>query len=415
MHPIWAAHPRTHLSTEYPPPGGTSSPLSSTCSPSNVGIQYSKSELLALRSNASTWIPQDIYSCLKDFGVLRSRGRRAGSHMRRNCHKLSPPRQNSSTLEVSQSDELNASSILSQRSVSAFSLSNNSDNHMNKNFNICQWNARSIRNKATICSDYTLEHDIDIMFLTETWLNENDQVAIGEVTPPGYVFLNIPRGSGDDHGGLGVLYKSTLKLRLIPSSFSSINFEHAIVADKQRNILYVVVYRPPPSKENCLKTSEYLNDFDDFLTFINSFGSKILMLGDFNIHVDTPNKWDAKRFLMSIETAGLYQHIHEPTHKDGHTLDLVLTRLEDNLGKCTSVGPRPSDHHFTHCTLDLYKPTKEKEIRSTRNFKKLNRSSFHSDLSKRFDSAILSTNDTDSLAILYNETIETCLNTHAPW
>ena len=22
MHPIWAAHPRTHLSTEYPPPGG---------------------------------------------------------------------------------------------------------------------------------------------------------------------------------------------------------------------------------------------------------------------------------------------------------------------------------------------------------------------------------------------------------
>ena len=182
----------------------------------------------------------------------------------------------------------------------------------------------------------------------------------------------IPGGSGDDHGGLGVLYKSTLKLRLIPSSFSSINFEHAILADKLRNILYVVVYRPPPSKENCLKTSEYLNDFDDFLTFINSFGSKILMLGDFNIHVDTPNKWDAKRFLMSIETAGLYQHIHEPTHKDGHTLDLILTRPEDNLVKCTSVGPRPSYHHFTHCTFDLHKPTKGKEIRTTRNFKKLN-------------------------------------------
>ena len=106
------------------------------------------------------------------------------------------------------------------------------------------------------------------MFLTETWLNENDQVAIGEVTPPDYVFLNIPRGSGDDHGGLGVLYKSTLKLRLIPSSFSPINFEHAILADKQRNILCVVVYRPPPSKENRLKTSEYLNDFDDFSNFL---------------------------------------------------------------------------------------------------------------------------------------------------
>ena len=138
------------------------------------------------------------------------------------------------------------------------------------------------------------------------------------------------------------------------------------------------------------------------------------MLGDFNIHVDTPNKWDAKRFLMSIETAGLYQHIHVPTHKDGHTLDLVLTRPEDNLVKCTSVGPRTSDHHFTHCTLDLHKPTKEREIRTTRNFKKLSRSSFHSDLSKMFDSAILSTDDMNSLAVLYNETIETCLDTHAP-
>ena len=27
MHPIWAAHPRTHLSTEYPPPPGGQTPM----------------------------------------------------------------------------------------------------------------------------------------------------------------------------------------------------------------------------------------------------------------------------------------------------------------------------------------------------------------------------------------------------
>ena len=55
------------------------------------------------------------------------------------------------------------------------------------------WNAQSVRHKTTAITDFVLEKDVDILFLTETWLSQNDPVIIGELTPPGYTFLNIPR------------------------------------------------------------------------------------------------------------------------------------------------------------------------------------------------------------------------------
>ena len=43
------------------------------------------------------------------------------------------------------------------------------------------WNPRSIRNKTTTLNDYVTEHDVDVVFLTETWLAPTDPVVIGEM------------------------------------------------------------------------------------------------------------------------------------------------------------------------------------------------------------------------------------------
>ena len=71
------------------------------------------------------------------------------------------------------------------------------------------WNARSIRNKTTTLNAYVIQHDIDIVFLTETWLATDDPVVIGELKPDGYDYLNFPLGTSN-HGGTGVLFKSQL-------------------------------------------------------------------------------------------------------------------------------------------------------------------------------------------------------------
>ncbi len=55
---------------------------------------------------------------------------------------------------------------------------------------------------------------------------------------------------------------------------------------------------------------------------------KLLVTGDFNFHVDIPNDpvWDAKCVLHVLDMLDLHQHGTEPTHKDGRTLDHIITK-----------------------------------------------------------------------------------------
>ena len=86
-------------------------------------------------------------------------------------------------------------------------------------------------------------------------LCKDDPVIIGELTPPLYSFLNIPRTQTDSCGGIGILYKSYLKLSVKQTDMKTITFEHAIVTD----VLRCVQYRTSPSTVNGFKTKDYLN------------------------------------------------------------------------------------------------------------------------------------------------------------
>ena len=57
-------------------------------------------------------------------------------------------------------------------------------------------NVRSIRNKSPFITDYVLEHDIDILCLTETWLSTDDDLLVTSITPDGYTFHHVPRQTG---------------------------------------------------------------------------------------------------------------------------------------------------------------------------------------------------------------------------
>ena len=73
-------------------------------------------------------------------------------------------------------------------------------------------NCQSIVNKKDEIADYTRDTNMDIVVLTETWLTgiETNQVVIGNVTPPGYVFNHIPR-TNRKGGGVAILSKSASK------------------------------------------------------------------------------------------------------------------------------------------------------------------------------------------------------------
>lgn len=52
----------------------------------------------------------------------------------------------------------------------------------------------------------------------------------------------------------------------------------------------------------------------------------IIISGDFNIHVDNQTDPDARNFISLLEAFDLIQHVSEPTHNKGHTLDLVISK-----------------------------------------------------------------------------------------
>jgi len=127
--------------------------------------------------------------------------------------------------------------------------------------------------------------------LVETWLKVSDPVVVAELEQPGYRFLSTPRDSINGGGGVGVLFKEEMKWQIFDTEMKFHTFEFACFTTIVKDVFYFLVYRPYPSSENGLKTSQFLIEFDNFVEFINTMSSKIIILGDFNLHVDTLQIW----------------------------------------------------------------------------------------------------------------------------
>ena len=53
-----------------------------------------------------------------------------------------------------------------------------------------------------------------------------------------------------------------------------------------------------------------------------------------------------------LDSAGLEQHVTEPTHRCGHTLDLIITRKAERLASNVEVfRDLPSDHYALSAIL----------------------------------------------------------------
>ena len=66
---------------------------------------------------------------------------------------------------------------------------------------------------------------------------------------------------------------------------------------------------------------------------------KVIVVGDFNIHVDVENDSLNINFNSVLDSIGFSQSVHRPTHCLNHTLDLVRTYgigIEQLYNNCTS-------------------------------------------------------------------------------
>ena len=115
---------------------------------------------------------------------------------------------------------------------------------------------------------------------------------------------------------------------------------------------------------------------------------QLLILGDFNFHVDNDNDHCAKRFLNVLSLFNLVQNVCCPTHNFGHTLDLVITRsFEDILCNLSVYNPNISDHCAVLFNLCHKKTKYQRETFSYRPYKHIDQDVFINDVANMFPSS----------------------------
>ena len=177
------------------------------------------------------------------------------------------------------------------------------------------------------------------------------------------------------------------------------------------SIRVIVIYRPPPSKNNTLSESTFFSEFSTLLEDLVSDSGNVLA-NDFNFHVNDSSNASAKKFLSLITSFDYKNYVHDATLKKGHTLDLLLTRCDDKfVSNIDVIDPSISNHSAVNCKLLLAKPPPIRKHVSFRDMKKINFNLFRTDLKK---SGLFEITNTSTLAESYENVLSTLLDTYAP-
>ncbi len=279
-------------------------------------------------------------------------------------------------------------------------------------------NARSINNKATTICEQIIEKKTDMLAITETWLKSNNESVTNDLCPEGYSFIGAARKSARAcrGGGVGLIYKSEYDIQTIPSDkFKS--FEHLnILLKASVPMCLSIVYRPPPSKKNKLTITEFLEEFELFLSDLVVSHRNLFIVGDFNIHWGIDTNVNAKRFEDILQSFGLQQNVKSATHKSKNILDLVITPANNSLLKSVSVQNEDiSDHYTVKCDLDFNVKQVAVKTKSVRLFKAIDRTAFGIDLKTMLTNVSLGENDNPNVILhKLNDTLSVVLDKHAP-
>lgn len=148
-------------------------------------------------------------------------------------------------------------------------------------------NVRSARNKTSLIVDHIIHSGTDLCCLTETWLKSSDTVSEAALAPEGYYYLGVPRPQDRIGGGTGLIVRASIKTNLLHSDEkSSFEYSEWLVAIDNLRVRLIIIYRPPYSEAHPVTTSTFFREFSDLLENCVLCPEKLILTGDFNIHVD---------------------------------------------------------------------------------------------------------------------------------
>ena len=349
-------------------------------------IMYSPNELKSINSSRFS-LDAQVWKKIKELGInVKFRGSRGGK--RNKCDR------------------------------SGHSSTCHSDIRKSVRVSVGLLNSQSAHKNISKILDCQHDYRFDVLALTETWFKSDgsDKHIEDKLTLPGYSFISKPRGQRG--GGLAILSSEELKLQESKYNLKFKSFEclNTILSLNSTCVHIVLIYRPPPSKRNKLKPGDFLHEFSLLLEDIVTSPGHLLVLGDFNIHWDQTNDPERMKFCNLLSTFELKQHVSGSsfTHQAGHTIDLVLTKRDDDILQSATVGDMITDHSVVSVHLNLSKPKQETVIKKCRRLRDLDLDKVAEDIERSSLSKICSDNDINDMCEAYTSNLKDILDKHAP-
>ena len=277
-------------------------------------------------------------------------------------------------------------------------------------------NARFLNSTKYVIKQHITTTNLDVLAITEAALSRDDgDEVLRMACPKGYSAINFPRPNGRRGGGIAIIYRDSVRVSPVNITFSSRAFEHSAVSLTvySASFYLITVYRPPS-----LSTDLFLSDFSSYLELLAASTSKVMIVGDFNIHIDDHNNYVGRNFLSLLESFDLTQNVVGPTHDGGrgqkrHTLDLVITRLSDKLLSDCVVSDYLTDHAAIHCLVRMKRPPRPLKTVEFRKLKAIDVEHFSRDLAG-LPLCVSPSDDIDAFLSQYNSGLVSVLDKHAP-
>ena len=220
------------------------------CDP--ICVRYTRDQLLAISPARLT---PDLTSRLRKLDIAfclpRKRSRRGGKNLKkgRPIDLIAP-----CVLPVGPQIDLRMPSSVNFNNLITIALQTKPA--LANDISIALFNARSVNSpeKRTEINTFITDENIQVMFLTETWLRaRGDDARCSDLTPAGYSVRSFPRPSRG--GGLAVIFHDRYSSRIsfttpFPFDHSSFELARVSLAMTQQTVNFFCVYRPPPSRKN---------------------------------------------------------------------------------------------------------------------------------------------------------------------
>ena len=173
------------------------------------------------------------------------------------------------------------------------------------------------------------------------------------------IMNNIMNRKDRSGGGVAVIYRDELKFTpsKLYKAFCSFEYLLGRFSDGTDILNTCVLYRTPG--KNAQPMSVFFDEFSELLDHLILTPGKLMVLGDFNIQMDDVNNQDCQSMNVILNIYSLKQHVVGSTHESSHTLDLIITRMEDDI-----IVSNPILDHFisNHVTIETVGALEKRDV-----------------------------------------------------